>query len=760
TTVRELKEKLAAMGIMEANKQRLIIKGKLMKDDFKISEYDIKEGSIVNLVAIANRAGADQSSSTSSGSASAATQSSSNPSGPPQPQQPQAPTLNFPTSGANSFSQIPPRPQGPNQQHQQTIMGPIRLQSPAQLTNLVSSIGQLIQNGAQPQPQQQQQQQQQRVAPQLDQQRLQALTASLTNNTPLTSDDRQSLLQLLQSHTQPNHQQQQQPQRSTVNGINIHVHATPSELATLPDQLARLQSQINMQSSHTRHRTHSTGPQPQGGTLTIVSEQQVQVPHSVVQNIRSRQQQGAPQQQQQQQPTSTSPFTQPSPSQQQPTQSNTNNQPPVNPFANLLGSLGSVGSGAGIDLNGLIQQAMPMVQGFINGQQSSTLPSQSSQSNPFSFMMGNNGNASILNPQSQPQQNVSDWLTQAATALNVDVNSDNPFDAFVQVAISNLRMSGITSLASGDWSVLESTRQPIRDHLLERYLVDGTTRSQLVERALTFIEQECRRDAEIMNALNEGTNQVDSLISDSIKILRTYLSCVIDLIMDDSTSESIASNYSHILRSDRDSTFSSCIKQVVYMCTGELVDLMTVRFVNNPIYSNTMVNLLVKKLMSGLPSNLSALSGFVVNACTDFINRNYLIYKNLHPQREFSFTEAPSSSSSVATTTTTTTSASPSSPVEQQQQQQRAIVQQQQQSVQRPQQLVRQQQQWGQDLDEETIERITNTLQQDRLVMNNNTGVNTQQSEAYSGRKSNKRKRNQDTPKSPKKKNKTSIDDE
>src|SRR3989338_8578009 len=155
-----------------------------------------------------------------------------------------------------------------------------------------------------PQPVQQPVQQPQQTSPQalldtirsFDFTRVSRLESLLSRESFLNNDERQEVQRITQElstvvgnlapqlNVAPQITQHQQ--RPSVNGISVHVHATPSELDALPDQLARLQQRIDVQQQQRQVRNLGSPTQgnPVGATITIVSDQQ-QVPQSIIQNM-------------------------------------------------------------------------------------------------------------------------------------------------------------------------------------------------------------------------------------------------------------------------------------------------------------------------------------------------------------------------------------------------------------------------------------------------------------------------------------------
>jgi len=545
----------------------------------------------------------------------------------------------------------------------------------------------------------------------------------LARDTSLNNDERQEMQRLLTQLTtlvanlSPlvglSTNTNQSLQRPAVSGVSIHIHATPNELDALPDQIARFQTQVNLQS---RTRTQN-GTNQQGGTITIVTDQQV--PNSIIQNIRNRQ----PQIQQQTQT-------------QQPQQGGINF---TQMFQNVLGAIQQPQQGGG-------QNPISLVGNLFQPQQQ-----QSQQQNQ---QPGN-------------QVNLGQLVNNIATSMGITDQPTNALDQLVKAAISSLQMTDMMALVNGDWTVLESARDSLKKHLEEDVLKGDTSleaRSNVIEQAVDYIQSQARQDDELMAALRQrvrSSEDLDTLFQIGMEVVRTYLTAGMDMLLDGVYEAQ--ERYPTIFRvpQNHPKPNSTAFRQWVNVFSGEIIDLMNEHFIN-PTDSNAVIMILARRLLSGLPENFGPLTQMGANMLVGFFNRIYLVYKQEFPRRPPSRTAAPTSTITTSLTssnqpssftfesqtpiftptTSSTTVTSPQSSVslptisptpsttttQTRPQQTQALSHQQQQQQQQQQQV------WHQHLNESEREMIENALKEDEVKMR--LPPSSVKSEAYSGKKS------------------------
>jgi hypothetical protein len=385
---------------------------------------------------------------------------------------------------------------------------------------------------------------------------------------------------------------------------------------------------------------------------------------------------------------------------------------------------------------------MPLVQNLFGGQQ----PQQGGNTNPLSFLFQPPQQTPQTPQTQQPQQgaqnvNLGTFVNNMATSMGIQDQPQNALDILIKAAISNLQMSDVMALVNGDWTVLESSRDPLKKHIEEQVL-DGDTsrqaREKVIENALEHLKTATHADTELMDAIRQRTKtpqDVDALIEEGIEVVRTYFTIAMDIVLDGVYEAQ--QRYPNMLRvpPNHPKPYSTAIRQFITLFSGELLDLMNAHFAN-PTDSNAITMILAQRLLSGLPENFGHLSLMGANMLVGFVNRNYLVYKQEYPNRPPSRTKAPSSPSSVPTTPTTS-SATPetpkpiSTPVSQPVS--RVSAPSEPRAQPRPQQQQQQQQPWYQHLSDTEREMIEETIKEDESKMR--LPPSSVKSEAYTGKK-------------------------
>lgn len=306
---------------------------------------------------------------------------------------------------------------------------------------------------------------------------------------------------------------------------------------------------------------------------------------------------------------------------------------------------------------------MPIVQNILGGGGVQQGGQQGNTPNPLSFLFQPPSQPPSQQPSQPPQQpqqqqqgvlpnvNLGAFVNNMATQMGIQDQQQNALDSLIKAAISTLQMSDVLALVNGDWTVLEPSREPLRQHLVEQVLNGDTSqkaRTDAIESALEHVRTESRNDNELMDAIRQRvrtSQDVETLLEEGIEVLRTYLTVTMDLVIDGAFETQ--NRYPNILRIpiNHPKPYSAALKHLLILLTGEAIDLMNAHFAN-PTDSNALTMILARRLLSGLPENFGHLTQMGANMLVGFVNRNYLIYKQENPNKPPTKTKAPSKTTS------------------------------------------------------------------------------------------------------------------